>query len=415
MAHTQGLSVDFKDDPKMRLNMNDVFAVAETATNDMTALVKSIHDLPLPCETRVFRLALDGKISAYEKSMLQVRRYLNGLKALKLGRAKGLLERKRGWRSGRDTYLKAVKDGCKNHAAVPKLVADSLMCMKIAPTEANLQITFAERLFDLAHPESGTDEYLEDARLLPAAAAGVVVPHWSSECARFLVENKDEIAACATRVEAALGANPCAFTSFAPKTAFKIDAAAGDKRFPDAIQAVPILGVQVGLASSPLLKCWPTRGIRCLLTAVSGDLVVVILSQVQLTENHDTAAWLKAEKSDALANNDCMVVKQGRSLLIPFGATPVIMCCKTIDMIWDAGKCNARKAADRETKKAAGEKCVWLAHYILDPEKDKAAPPLLRKAIVANIVSAGEMIPDTLRGQMQPYKAALEEPAAAAP
>ena len=180
------MAAKFKDHAKMK---SLPFNVVETAANDavagMEAVCKFVDGHGLPYERPMEQKdELLKAVDKYKVAMKDVLMYKRGLLSLRARCARGTLERRRGWRTKRDAYVKSLRSrGVQKGLA--KVMGDHLQCLAEPPEKADVRLLFHERC--LAEDSTIDEDFLR----LPFIIRDV--GHYGRAITRTLADNEGEI------------------------------------------------------------------------------------------------------------------------------------------------------------------------------------------------------------------------------
>jgi hypothetical protein len=280
---------------------------------------------------------------------------------------------KRKWRTRRDQFtgLFEDEDDSTSYPAVQKVCGDVLVSLFENPQD--IGITGCSYSVD---PMEISDNSSRDAvfgcgplLVLPLDEVGDAKTHYHTECADFLENN-----AAPLKEKAEKGTHLVSTSSgvsvrkgcFDPAAAFAWNIPARTAFFSSTLTVkVPVFVQEVG-------KVWvgeqdrPYCGIPCMLHAVRGAMVVILIRPTTLLEHPNIHSWLKGLSSTGLAKTPTVLLRQGSSLHVPFCWFPIIVGVPSASL--NAYKDGKPDLKTPERKSTDPKECVTYAFNMrMDP------------------------------------------------
>ena len=101
----------FKEHPKLAaLPYQKVLSDAENAKGNVEQFIKEVDEVSLPWDCKAAVARMRDSLGCLQKTMNEVRRYRDGLGVLQAENRLQHLEKRRGWRTKRDVYVKVFRD-----------------------------------------------------------------------------------------------------------------------------------------------------------------------------------------------------------------------------------------------------------------------------------------------------------------
>ena len=393
LHETSLMAAKFKDHAKMK---SLPFNVVETAANDavagMEAVCKFVDGHGLPYERPVEQKdELLKAVEKYKVAVKDVLMYKRGLLSLRARCARGTLERRRGWRTKRDAYVKSLRSrGMPKGLA--KVMGDHLQCLAEPPEKADVRLLFHERC--LAEDSTIDEDFLR----LPFIIRDV--GHYGRAITRTLADNEDEIKDVVKLVVESnkQAGNPAGQLTANMKEKFPWDAV-GDGAtnfFKEVVDVKPVIIVQDHGFFQAKPKGFPFRGGRCILSAISGDFLFVVVGAEDNAAHADLAAWMKSAEAKDLEDVEAFYAMEGQSIWIPFGSAPIFIgMAPNTDWKEKAPTAKGTKKAKSAPKK---KKSVTLGSWFcLDSAVDKAQSPVVANFVASTWISNHSFLPKSFQ------------------
>ena len=411
--NTEKLVSDFKEHPKLAaLPYQKVLSDAENAKGNVEQFIKEVDEVSLPWDCKAAVARMRDSLGCLQKTMNEVRRYRDGLGVLQAENRLQQLEKRRGWRTKRDVYVKVFRD-----KGLPQCLAKSFAdaCQMWVSTQGEEQRTEQRTLTEalLQEPDKFKKPFLiPDGDSL----------HLCKEAKLFLAENEEKINEGMKKVKSDLKANgkAQAFTTFKSERDFvwKDPAVTSDMDFNiSPLKSLIFVAEDATFANGA--RAVPYGGARAIISAADGSLLVGILPSKVLLTHLDLPVWLKGAKAEDLSDLEVFVVQKGESVWVPFGTYPLVTGAMDLDELknWNkVGRGKVGKAAQAKQKEAKTH-ISWVVTPALDKEVDSKENHEIVAHVLTRWMSAHSALPSSYNsdpGAIE-WKQALEAQSKAGP
>jgi len=317
-----------KDHPSIRK-----FPIQEAITDSLTAFNKvktckeSIDNWVNPLNFADVRDGMMATVQEFFDKVEEASSYqetLIGVKKSVSAQAEG---KRRNWRNHRNKVSELLANTIHKICVMMKIAGDIVLSLFESPEDAGISTEYTHE--ELTPPGSAPAEMFATPKLvLPLKdVASEQQTHWHIECDALISNNRTAFMDKSEQAKPGIKKGDLVVGRGCIDVQKGFDwNMAGQKLFEPVITSTKtIVYTQQVCACTLAAKHHPYQRLAGFLHAISGTMVVVVLSADQVTQNPDVETWLSKLHAPALSKAPVFLLKAGSSLWVPFCHCAVVL------------------------------------------------------------------------------------------